>query len=342
MPPMIDAKVAPRRGCFDSVLVENATLCREHFRLTLRLPFFPPSRPGQFVQLACNDIDLVEDIEQAWPDTGFPAVSRVALTDRSAILRRPFSIAGRRETAGGVEIDVIGRDVGVGTHWLSKLEAGAVVNVLGPLGNGFTLPEPGGLAVMVGGGVGIPPMIYLSQAIAAHNAALAADVKPVRGVVFCGAMSLDLLALTRTNDAPPPAATSFDPLYNIAEFGQFNVPAVISTDDGSYGFKGRVTDTLTRYLDAYLTDNADRNRAVVYTCGPEGMMRAVASVAEKGQIACQVCVERAMACGMGTCQSCCIKLKKDDAALPPLAGKDWAWRLACTDGPVFESTRIIW
>ncbi|HEY0009991.1 MAG TPA: hypothetical protein VGB55_14785, partial [Tepidisphaeraceae bacterium] len=277
--------IIARRGQFDSTVTVNRTLCREHFLLTLRMPSFPPSRPGQFVQVACNDDDVVQDAPREWPEDAPPELSRLGVADRVAILRRPFSLAGRREVHGGVEIDLIGRDIGVGTRWLSQLSVGDNVNLLGPLGNGFTLPGAGGLALMVGGGVGIPPMIYLSQIIAAENAQRESrGEKPARAVVFCGAMTLDLLALTITNDAPRPGIESIDPLYNIAEFSQYNVPAVISTDDGTYGFKGRVTGTLTRYLDQWITDNADRNLTILYTCGPEPMMKAVADLAMRRQL----------------------------------------------------------
>ena len=103
-----------------------------------------------------------------------------------------------------------------------------------------------------------------------------------------------------------------------------------------------MTDTLRAYLDAWITDNADRARTVIYACGPEGMLKAVAEIAARRGIACQVCVERAMACGLGTCQSCVIKQKKTDPAAPPLAGSDWCYRLACTDGPVFEAETLLW
>ena len=298
------------RGTFDSVVLSNTTLCREHYRLTLAVPGFPATRPGQFVQVLCADDD----------STAF-------------MLRRPFSLAGRRDAGDGVEIDLIARAVGVGTRYLQSLRAGDSVNVLGPLGNAFTPPPAGGIALLVGGGVGIPPMLYWADALAKAQA---------KAVAFCGAMTRDLLPLTVTNDAPTPTQDSFAPLYNIAEFARHGVPAVISTDDGSYGYKGFVTDTLRQYLDAWITDNADRDRAVIYACGPEGMLKAVADVARRRGIACQVCVERAMACGLGTCQSCVIKRKKPDPAVPPLAGQDWCYRLACTDGPVFEAETLLW
>ena len=80
----------------------------------------------------------------------------------------------------------------------------------------------------------------------------------------------------------------------------------------------------------------------IYTCGPEPMMKRVADIAAARGLECQVAVERAMACGMGTCQSCCIRVRKPDPAQPPLPGKDWCYRLACTDGPVFRGAALLW
>jgi dihydroorotate dehydrogenase electron transfer subunit len=245
-----------------------------------------------------------------------------------ALLRRPFSLAGRRDLDGKVELDLIHRVVGVGTDWLSRLSAGDSVFVLGPLGNRFQLPPPGGVALLVGGGVGIPPMIYLAEKLAGKKA-----------VAFAGAVSRDLLALSITDDAPTPTAYDVDPLYNITEFSRHGIPAVITTDDGSYGFRGFITQALEAYLDKWF---AGSTSPVIYTCGPEPMMRRVADIATARGLSCQIAVERAMACGMGTCQSCCIKVKKTDPAQPPMAGNDWAYRLACTDGPVFLAKDLLW
>lgn len=338
-----DSSSTQRRGQFLTTVVANDPICREHYRLTLACADFPSSEPGQFVQLQCVDPtrDLYEDHVYEWSPGEKPTIKNMELNQRQTLLRRPFSLAGRRQTPSGVEIDIIGRAVGIGTSWMSDLKPGDVVNVLGPLGNAFTLPPPGGIALMVGGGVGIPPMIYFAEKLA-RELSDPDQHKPRKGIAFCGATTLDLLALTVTNDAPKPTATGIDALYNIAEFQRHNVPAIITTDDGSYGFKGYVTQALEKYLDTWITDNADRNRTVIYTCGPEVMMKAVAAIAIRRNIDCQVCVERAMACGMGTCQSCCIKVKKDDPQLPPQAGKDWCYRLACTDGPVFPADKLLW
>src|SRR5690606_9536804 len=110
------------------------------------------------------------------------------------------------------------------------------------------------------------------------------------------------------------------------------VPTVITTDDGSYGVHGRVTEALVRYLDRRSASNI---RPILYTCGPEPMMKAVAAIARERGLPCQVAVERAMACGMGTCQSCVIRETADN-------DRGWRYRLACTDGPVFEAERLLW
>lgn len=326
------------RGQFIATVQSNHILCREHYRLTLRLASFPESRPGQFVQLGCRFEEMGKiEHEFDWSPGDVVQIEgsefRSAAADETpfAFLRRPFSIAGRREVEdadkGATEIDIIGREVGSGTRFLSRLEPGQEITLLGPLGNTFTLPEPGGTALLVGGGVGIPPMIYLAQAIAeayAHDHSLHRSA-----IAFCGALTRDLLALT------------IEPDHSIREFNQFGARAVITTDDGTFGTKGLVTHALEHHLDTAMSSD-DLSRAILYTCGPEPMMKAVQNIALRRGIRCQIAVERAMACGMGTCQSCCIKVKKDDPSKPPLEGRDWCYRLACTDGPVFDATKLIW
>ena len=315
------------RGIFDAVVASNTALCREHYRLTFRIRGFPASEPGQFVQLECRDPSInAIDREFIWTDgTPPPAIEGVEFRGHDAFLRRPFSIAGRREVGNGeTEIDLIGREVGSGTRFLGRLKAGDTISIAGPLGNVFQLPPEGGLALLVGGGVGIPPMIYLAQRLS--------ELGGRRGVAFAGALTKDLLALTaRTADA--------DGLFDVDEFRPFGVPVALTTDDGTLGVRGFVTDALVRYLDANAVDPA---KTVIYTCGPEPMMKRVQAIAAERAIPAQIAVERAMACGMGTCQSCCIKVRKSDPAAPPLAGKDWCWRLACTDGPVFDGAALLW
>jgi dihydroorotate dehydrogenase electron transfer subunit len=313
------------RGQFTSIVKANLPLCREHFRLVLLVNStdqFPPSQPGQFVQLMCRDPDTSNKEVFDWELFLRSHPEGDELISPTALLRRPFSLAGRRDTADGVELDIIHRVVGVGTDWLSKLKAGDSVNILGPLGNRFELPSADSLALLVGGGVGIPPMLYLAEKLQGRKA-----------VVFAGALSKDLLPFTLTGDS----ATGVEPQLQVSEFFRYGIPAIISTDDGSYGYRGFITQALDEFL------NRSRSApTMIYTCGPEGMMKRVAEIAAKYGLECQIAVERAMACGMGTCQSCCIKVKKADADLPPLAGCNWAYRRACTDGPVFRAGDLLW
>jgi dihydroorotate dehydrogenase electron transfer subunit len=124
------------------------------------------------------------------------------------------------------------------------------------------------------------------------------------------------------------------PRLMVEEFSRHGIPAVVTTDDGSVGYGGRVTESLAAYLDSL----GARPAVTLYTCGPELMMKAVARIAEEHGMECQVAVERAMACGMGTCQSCVIRCR----AIGRADGRDWVYRLACTDGPVFRGQELLW
>jgi dihydroorotate dehydrogenase electron transfer subunit len=317
------------RNTFIATVRANQPLCHEHYRLVLRLPKFPSTDPGQFMQIECrapaaNDLDERE-IE-------IPPGVKVGLHNRElvaplAFLRRPFSLAGRRDARDGVELDIIHRVVGVGTDWLAHLKGGDQVDILGPLGNRFELPRKDGRAILVGGGVGIPPMLYLASYLSDHDA-----------IAFCGAVSKDLLPLKIIGATNP-----LKPGLNIAEFAAHGVRSVITTDDGSYGFRGFVTDALESWLSNSIGNRqSEIGNITLYTCGPEPMMKRVAQIAAQRNIECQVAVERAMACGMGTCQSCCIRVRKPDRTKPPLVGQDWCWRLACTDGPIFRGADLLW
>src|SRR5688500_9917133 len=330
-----------RRGRFLATVVANVPVCREHNRLTFRIDGFPASQPGQFVQIRCRDVDAAplgefQERQTEWVEPVPPALhasDQPDLRRPMPILRRPFSIAGRRSTPQGEEIDLINREIGPGTSWLYRLTIGQDVDLIGPLGNTFTLPQPGATALLVGGGVGIPPMIYIAQSLAELNAGL--EGRQRRGAIaFCGALSIDLMPLTITDRAAEPRAGqgAGAPRENVLEFAQFGFPTVLSTDDGSYGFHGRVTGALERVLDKLPSGSAP---PILYTCGPEAMMKAVAGIARERGLECQVAVERAMACGMGTCQSCVIRQVADTE-------RGWRYRLACTDGPIFEASTLLW
>lgn len=326
------------RGRFVATVAANLPVCKEHYRLTLRLPAFPPTFPGQFVQLACRNLDLdySPETEFNWIDGESLNPGGRELFSIVPLLRRPFSLAGRLNLPdGSVELHILYRVVGTGTQWMSQLLPNSdSVHLIGPLGNHFTPPHQGGPAILVGGGVGIPPLLYLASTLTSHPT-----------VFFAGALNRDLLPITLTDTAPAPTPDSISPLYNVAELAPFGIPSVITTDDGSYAFHGLVTQALEHYLDRFFSktqNHKPHTQPTLYTCGPEPMMKRVAAIAIARNLPCQISVERSMACGMGTCQSCVIRVKKPHPAMPPLAGHDWCFRLACTDGPVFHATDLLW
>ena len=251
------------------------------------------------------------------------------------MLRRAFSIARlRRETSiatvpdpsaatpGAAVVDLIYRVVGSGTRWMASLRPGDAVSALGPLGCPFPITAKP-IAWMVAGGVGLPPMLWLAEAL---------NRAGKRAVAFCGAQSKDLLALELDDDRPP-ERNGFAATQTAVEFSRSGTPVVISTDDGSLGFHGHIGAAMEAYADANTVTPAD---VVVYTCGPERMMKYVADFCAARGIECLVCMERAMACGTGTCQSCVVPISDREDA------DGWRYALCCTEGPVFDATRVIW
>src|SRR5690348_16175122 len=143
------------RGSFTAVVRTNVPLCREHFRLVLELENFPQTSPGQFVQLSCRDVNLQSDASEQleWTGDARPQLHGEEIMHPVAMLRRPFSLAGRRDRGSVAEIDIIHRVVGLGTNFLAHLKEGEQVGVLGPLGNKFSLPNENQEPILVGGGV---------------------------------------------------------------------------------------------------------------------------------------------------------------------------------------------
>lgn len=336
-----DHAALTKRGRFMGQVVGNRRLCLEHFGLTVRLAHFPASVPGQFVQLDCTEDHAVGDAavpeEREWRVGNGGSPHDPDLAESRAFLRRPFSIAARRDLSeGGTELEIIYRVVGKGTRHLESLQAGCQISLIGPLGHGFVVPEQLTQAVLVGGGVGIPPMFYLAESLHQNQRS---------AVAFIGAQKQALLPLTMGTVAASPEGL---PTLCVEEFARYGFPSVITTDDGSRGMKGFVTAALDQYLGEYRRENPQVGEGlVVYCCGPTPMMRATAAVCARHGVICQVSLEQPMACGMGTCQSCIIRWKPR-AGQPPLAAgvngqtPEWVYKLTCTDGPVFDSREIVW
>ena len=194
--------------------------------------------------------------------------------DASKLLPRPISLCGIDAEAGTLRLVYRVTGEGTGTEEFSRLKAGDTIRVLGPLGNGFTV-EPGKKALLIGGGIGIPPMLELAKSIKAAGTCESVSVMGYR-------------------DAQT---------FLLDEFKEQG-DCYVATEDGSVGAKGNVLDAIKEYK-----LNAD----VIYACGPTPMLRALKAYAAEQGMTCYISMEERMACGIGACLACVCDSKEKDA-----------------------------
>jgi dihydroorotate dehydrogenase electron transfer subunit len=230
---------------YEAEVLDHHEIAPEHFVLTVDAPEIAhQARPGQFVMVR-------------------------SLRSWDPLLPRAFSIYGA-DAEGGC-ISVLYREVGRGTQRLRQHEAGMTCQVWGPLGNHFRLPE-GDLVVLVGGGVGVPPLVYWADYLAAR------------------AVPMDIIALI--------GAATEDYLVGLEPLARARAEVRTATDDGSAGHHGYVTELLSELI-------AD-TRATVYACGPMPMLATVARIAQKYETPAELALEAPMACGIGACLGCTV------------------------------------
>lgn len=189
------------------------------------------------------------------------------------LLRRPFSI---HQTRNDGTFQIVFKIIGRGTSLLAHCREGEELSVLGPLGQGYRL-QPDVPAILVGGGMGIAPLLFLARRL------MEQQVLQAPPQVLLGARNADEL------------------LSFLNEFQALGVRVLTATDDGSHGHSGLVTDELKKLNPL--------SESVIYCCGPKPMMAAVATICRERALACQVSVETAMACGMGACLGCTVPLQ---------------------------------
>jgi dihydroorotate dehydrogenase electron transfer subunit len=224
--------------------------------------------------------------------------------DGSMLLRRAFSIYGvaQRGVYGGT-VEFVFAVHGRGTAWLASRKPHDPIDIVGPLGRPFLLPKDPVNCVLVGGGYGAAPLFMLAEALRKRGC---------RVDVVLGAATADRL-------------------FGALDAKRMAASVAFTTDDGSYGERGRVSDVLPDLIDRVHAD-------AVYACGPMPMLEAVYAVAADAYggagIPAQVAVEESMACGVGVCMTCVL----------PVMGSDGQTRMArsCVDGPVFAGDRIRW
>lgn len=267
--------------------------------------------PGQFAQFDVSNIAMPapEAIPQELRD----------VSTRQIILRRPFSFARVVKEKGVTTAEVVYRVLGPGTVRMMTLAKGDVISVIGPLGNGFRIPQGKSLALLVVGGIGSPPMEHLAQVMTTSH-------KETEPIAFVGAKTKYNLPFEKQLDK-----ISQELEFSIAEFGRYVVRSLVATDDGSAGFKGTVTDCMLDWLGR---NNINPAQTIIYACGPNTMLARIASVARDRHIDCQVTMEEMMACGIGICQSCVVKCKGQTP-------EQTVYKLCCKEGPVFDAQEVV-
>ena len=225
-----------------AAVVRNDSLAPNTFLMELECPAVASAaKPGQFVMLRVS-----EGIDP--------------------LLRRPFSICNTRN---GRNLLLLYRVVGKGTRIMAETRAGSRFSVLGPLGKGFTPPEKGEDCFLVGGGMGIAPLVLLADSLQGSRISFFAGYGTAAEIV------------------------------SLERLGVRDVDTSVATDDGSQGFPGVVTDLLASAL-------MREGEKVVYGCGPAAMLKRVATLCAEHRTACQVSLETVMACGLGACRGCTL------------------------------------
>ena len=224
------------------------------------------------------------------------------------LLRRPYSIFETVRDAQGVAVGIaiLSKRIGRSTALLYESRVGDRIACLGPLGRPWPIADPPATALMVAGGVGLAAFVTLAEALRDRGVAM---------TLFYGARSAAEL------------------LY-LDLFDRLGVELVLTTEDGSRGERGLITGPLERRLAASVESPLDDpTRRVIYACGPERMMAAVAKLAIRYQTRCLVSMERVMGCGMGGCYSCVV---------PVRSGTGFHHVRTCIDGPVMPADQIVW
>ncbi|SMN16659.1 Dihydroorotate dehydrogenase electron transfer subunit [uncultured Candidatus Thioglobus sp.] len=246
------------------------------------------TKPGQFVHISVSDI--------------LP-------------MRRPISIMLVDKENN--TFDLLYKVVGEGTKQLAERKIGEMISIIGPIGNGFKMTDKK-LPLLIGGGVGMPPMIAIAQSIKDT------DCDPF--VILGSEVPFPFTPELSKMGNPCPEASHTMP--ELEDWGV--VCRLASLQDYEGVFKGYVTDLAKVYLDSLSAD--ELTQVEIYSCGPYPMLEAVAKLAKDYNLPCQVSLEENMACAVGGCAGCVVEAQTDTGP---------AMKRVCVDGPVFDATTIF-
>lgn len=279
----------------DAEIIAHTAHPGEQFVLTVRAPECArTATAGSFAHIRC--------------DTDIP-------------MRRPLSIMAADPVSGHVEF--LYKIVGRGLQALSRQPAGARLSILGPIGNGFQTTADKPRKLMVGGGVGVPPMLFLAAQLAAGDALDKQDSLVLMGSEVPFPFPVQASAL---------AANGLDAgaTHGLSELEDLGMPSRLASLQGYPGvYKGYVTELARQWLATLST--AQRAATEMFACGPEPMLAAAAQVAREFNVDCQLCLEEFMACAVGGCAGCTV---------PVYGPEGTAMKRVCVDGPVFAAEAI--
>jgi dihydroorotate dehydrogenase electron transfer subunit len=216
----------------------------------------------------------------------------------ASVLRRPFSIFG----ADNGILSILYKPVGGGTRTMLSLQPDEMISVIGPLGNGFPDPSPAAHPLLIGGGYGVAPLYLLARRMPSRT-----------GTVFIGGRSAgDVLCADL--------------------FTELGWEVCISTNDGSLGLQGFVTDALDAWIAAHPQQTGTGGEC--FACGPDGMLKAVGERAITHGMQGWLSLDKHMGCGVGACLACVQRIRQADGHS--------VLKRVCKDGPIFEAREIIW
>jgi dihydroorotate dehydrogenase electron transfer subunit len=277
----------------DAVLLEKEAYAGEQFVLRLQAPKCSHHAvAGSFVHVRCDD---------------------------TIPMRRPLSIMRADASEGWIE--VLFKVVGDGLTSLGSAQIGDKISVIGPIGHGFEAHSDRMRPLLIGGGVGIPPMIFLTEQLLADDLEWLPTVLMGSEIPFpfeATASSIATVWLAENTNASMPLLENWGVTSRLASLAGF---------DGC--FEGFVTDLSRRYLDSL--DPEQLAQTEVFTCGPTPMLKAVAAVAADYELPCQVSLEEFMACAVGGCAGCTVEIQTPNGL---------AMKRVCVDGPVFDASEV--
>ncbi len=288
--PLAAAYYADRARQYRVKITQNECLARSTYRVRFECPELAAAIvPGQFLMLRLPH-------------------------DNDPLLGRPFALYDTVLDAAGTPmgVDVVYLVVGKMTSQLAACRPGDLLDVWGPLGNGFSA-APVEHLIMVAGGIGQTPFLALGREFLGGREYGLGErvVSPAKKVTLCYGV--------RTKDF----------LSGAEDFLACGIELRIASDDGSVGHHGLVTEVLEQVLSENTTEQTR-----IACCGPERMMAAVAGMARVKNVPCEVSLETPMACGIGICFSCVVKTEQP--------GGDWDYKRTCVEGPVFDARKIVW